>query len=156
MFRELVRGRSVKLTACDRIARKQRGDRRGATAVEMAVVAPIFFLLVFGLVEFSRMTMVSQGLTDAARAGCRKAVLASTDNSTDVDATVRDYLKAVVEDADDPDMVRILVTPSTLGVTESGTEVTTTVELDYADVSWIPAVFLDDVVLRGVSTMTRE
>ncbi len=34
--------------------------RRGATVVELAVVTPIFFLLVFGLVEFSRMLMIRQ------------------------------------------------------------------------------------------------
>jgi len=44
---------------------------RGTAVVEMAVVFPLFILLVFGLVEFVRMGMVKQALSDAARAGCR-------------------------------------------------------------------------------------
>jgi hypothetical protein len=43
----------------------------------MAVVTPIFVLLVFGLIEFGRALMIKQAMTDAARAGSRTATLAT-------------------------------------------------------------------------------
>ena len=55
--------------------RMTRGKRFGAAAVEFAIVAPLFFLLVFGMVEFGRMVMIQQVLTNGSREGARKAVL---------------------------------------------------------------------------------
>src|SRR2546422_1028142 len=43
--------------------------RGAATIVEFAVVAPIFFVLVLGLVEAGRAFMVNELLTEAARQG---------------------------------------------------------------------------------------
>jgi Flp pilus assembly pilin Flp len=50
-------------------------DERGAAAVEMALVAPVLILLVFGIIEFARAWNVRQTLTDAAREGARTAVV---------------------------------------------------------------------------------
>ena len=44
----------------DRICRSCRRHRRGATFVEFALVGPVFFLFVFGMIEFGRMVMVQQ------------------------------------------------------------------------------------------------
>src|SRR5262245_57058974 len=52
-----------------------RRNRRAAAAVEFAVVAPIFLLLVFGMIEYGRMVMVYQIVTNASREGARAAVL---------------------------------------------------------------------------------
>ena len=41
--------------------------RKGASAVEMAIVAPVFVALILGQIETSRLGMVSQLLTTAAR-----------------------------------------------------------------------------------------
>ncbi len=49
--------------------------RKGTSAVEMACVAPVFVVLLMGIIESSRLGMVSQLLTTAAREGCRAAVL---------------------------------------------------------------------------------
>jgi Flp pilus assembly protein TadG len=56
------------------IFRKQSSKRRGAAAVEMAFVFPLFMLLVLGIVEFGRYMMVGQLLTNASREGARMAV----------------------------------------------------------------------------------
>jgi len=53
----------------------KRLKRRGAAAVEMAFIAPAFLTLVLGIIESSRLGMVAQLLTTAAREGCRVAVL---------------------------------------------------------------------------------
>jgi hypothetical protein len=49
--------------------------RRGAAAVEMALILPVFMALILGIIETSRLGMVSQLLHVAAREGCRTAVL---------------------------------------------------------------------------------
>ena len=46
-------------------------SRRAATAVEFAVVAPVFFLFVLGFIELGRGYMVQHLMTNAARQGCR-------------------------------------------------------------------------------------
>ncbi len=48
-----------------------RTQRLGAAAVEFAIVAPLFFMLVFGCIEFGRALMVQQILTNASRVGAR-------------------------------------------------------------------------------------
>ena len=54
---------------------RTKSKRRGASAVEMAFIAPVFLTLVLGIIESSRLGMVSQLLTTAAREGCRVAVI---------------------------------------------------------------------------------
>src|SRR5205823_8867626 len=48
----------------ERPCRLYRRNRRAAAAVEFAVVAPVFFLLVFGMIEYGRMVMVQQVITN--------------------------------------------------------------------------------------------
>jgi len=122
--------------------RKRLPLRLGTTAVEFAIVAPVFFLFAFGLIEFGRMVMVQQALTNAAREGCRTAVLATTTKSGEVDAAVRGYLESVITGASNVDKVRVSV-PTGLAGTTSGTDLTVAVEVDYADVSWLPFSYLD-------------
>jgi len=49
--------------------RAKRHRRRGAAAVEMALVLPIFFTVVLGIIEFGRAMMVSQLMATSAREG---------------------------------------------------------------------------------------
>src|SRR5262245_58450199 len=50
-------------------------ERRGVAAVEFAVMATLLFTLVFGMIEVGRGMMVAEMLNNAARNGCRVAVL---------------------------------------------------------------------------------
>ncbi|MGE0760723.1 MAG: TadE/TadG family type IV pilus assembly protein, partial [Pirellulaceae bacterium] len=59
--------------------------------MEFAVVAPVFLLLIFGMIEYGRMVMVQQMLTNASREGARRAVLEGS-SETDVRDVVIDYL----------------------------------------------------------------
>jgi Flp pilus assembly protein TadG len=130
--------------------------RRGATAVEMAVVAPLFFLFAFALIEFGRIGLVKQALTDAARAGCRKAVLANTLNQQDVDTTVRDHLQAVLSDPTQVGKCQVTISHADLSDVQRGTEITTTVQVNCSDISWIAPRYSENVMIRAESTMKRE
>ncbi|MGH7045784.1 MAG: TadE/TadG family type IV pilus assembly protein [Stellaceae bacterium] len=60
---------------------RRRADRLphasgGATAVEFALVAPMFFMLVFGTIEFGRLLWTQEALQETAIAGARCVAIA--------------------------------------------------------------------------------
>ncbi|MEL7496464.1 MAG: TadE/TadG family type IV pilus assembly protein [Planctomycetota bacterium] len=65
---------------------KKHRNRRGATAVEFALVAPIVFLVVLGLVEWARFEMVRQVTSTATFNGARAGALMG---ATDVDVETK-------------------------------------------------------------------
>lgn len=119
----------------------------------MAIVTPVFLLLVFSLVEFSRMAMINQALTDAARAGCRKAALATTRSGEEVNQAIHEHMDAFLADTD---LCRINLSAMDLGSMQPGTPITASVEVDCSKVSLIAPKFLSNHVLRGEATMNRE
>lgn len=133
-------------------SRRSTGPRRrGAAVVEFAVVAPVFFLFVFGMIEYGRMVMVEQILTNAAREGARVGIL---DNSTtsDVDAAVNQYLTAANITG-----ATITVTPSPPSSASYGSPVSVQVAVSFNNVSWLPSpFFLGGTTLSYTATMRRE
>ena len=55
-----------------------RTRRRGAAIVEFAVILPLLITLLFGIIEFGHLFHVRLTTQQAAREGCRLAVLQST------------------------------------------------------------------------------
>ena len=140
--------RSLKL---EKLCRSCRKNRRGAAVVEFAIVAPVFFLLVFGMIEYGRLVMVQQVLTNASREGARQAVLDGSTTSSVTDA-VQNYLTAArisgptIAVSPDP--------PSTAGF---GDPVTVTVSVPFNQVSWLPSpMFLGGTTMSAVTVMRRE
>ena len=67
--------------------------RRGAAVVETAIALPRFFLMLLGILEYSRFVMVRNLADHAAREGARHAVVHSYDQTTaQVQALVVDRL----------------------------------------------------------------
>jgi Flp pilus assembly protein TadG len=60
-------------------------NRSGAYLVELALVVSIFFLFLFGILEYSRLVFVRQVVINAAREGARFAVVNVTDANLDND-----------------------------------------------------------------------
>jgi len=56
--------------------------RRGAAIVEMAIAAPVLILILLGLIQFGYVFMVQHLLQNAAREGCRNAILPASTNSS--------------------------------------------------------------------------
>lgn len=54
---------------------KLRSDTRGQAFVEMAIVLPIFLLLVLGMIDLARAWNAKQVITDAAREAARRGVV---------------------------------------------------------------------------------
>ena len=94
--------------------------RRGAYIVEFAFVAPIFFMLVLGIIEFGRGLMVTQLLTNAARNGCRKAIVGNTTSSA-IQTSVTNELSS---EGITSNNLNVSVTPAVTSSTPTGTAIT--------------------------------
>ena len=158
----------VRLQKPCRLCRKKR---RGAAAVEFAVVAPLFFLMIFGMIEFGRMIMVQQLLTNASREGARLGVL---DGSTmaDVRTSVKNYLENVTVTGvtdDDIDIEAVQIDADTgaetvvmdLASAGYGGRVTVTITIPFNQVSWLSSPMIMDVIdenmeLSASTVMRRE
>ena len=133
------------------MGRRHRKQRTGAAVVEFAIVAPVFFLFVFGIIEFGRMLMVQQTITHAAREGARVAALdGSTVNS--VETAVNSYLSsALITEA------AIEITPNPPSDAADGQPVSVSVTVGFDQVSWLPApMFLGSTPLTASTVMRRE
>lgn len=130
--------------------------RRGAATIEMALVAPFIFLLVFASFEFSRMMMIRQALTNAAREGSRHAALIRTQDTVESKDLVLERLQSVIHESDEDAIVRVTITPANVSGLPPGSMITTEVEVDCADVSWLPPKFFAGAKIRAASSMTRE
>jgi Flp pilus assembly protein TadG len=70
------------------IIQKVRGKRRrGATAVETALVILPLLVLLFGIFEYGRLLMDWNLLNNAAREGCRYALVNNTSSTINTDVT---------------------------------------------------------------------
>jgi hypothetical protein len=149
--RQILSATKVKL---ERDCRTCRRKRRGAAVVEFAVVAPVFFVMVFGLIECGQAIMVQQILTNAAREGARVAVLDSQTATHDlVVGKVTTYLQnsgisgaSVTIDPYEP----------TTGA-KYGEPVKVIVQVSFNNISWMPSPwFMKTATLTGRSVMRRE
>ena len=128
-----------------------RRHRRGAAAVEFAVVAPVFFLVVLGIIEFGRMIMVQQVLTNAAREGARIAVLDSATTAR-VETRVTDYLASANLSG-----ATVTITPNPPNTAGFDQPVTVRVDVPFAAVSALSRPFLaGSTTLTAQSVMRRE
>ena len=125
--------------------------RRGVAAVEFAILAPLFFLLIFGMIESGRAIMVQQVLVNASREGSRRAVIEGA-TSDEVKSVVTDYLAGASVAG-----TTVTVDPSSLSDIGFGDPVTVSVSVPYSSVSWLPNPwFLTDKTLAAASTMRGE
>ena len=67
--------------------RRHAGDRAGQSLAEFALVAPIFFLLVFGVIQLGLVIAAQNGLVDGVREAARRAATYRI-NEGSFDATV--------------------------------------------------------------------
>lgn len=126
-------------------------DRSGASAVEFAVVLPLFFLLVMGGIELGRAMLVRHTLEEAARAGCRLAA-ARGGTTDDVKNIVSEAMKIT-------SIANYTVTVSPNPPTDAAAKapITVTVSAPYNDVSWVPVpAFVGGKTIIGRCVMPAE
>lgn len=131
--------------------RRRPGSRSGAAVVEFAVVAPVLFLFVFGMIEFGRMVMVQQIMTNAAREGARVAILPNA-TTAQVTTAVTNYLTAGAISG-----ATATVSPDPPSSATYGAAVTVMVSVPFKSVSWTPSpFFLGSTTLKAQCVMRTE
>jgi Flp pilus assembly protein TadG len=60
---------------------------RGQNMVEFALIAPIFFMILFGCFELGRMAYINHSLENATREGARYAIVHGSKSSSPANAT---------------------------------------------------------------------
>src|SRR5262245_10994809 len=136
-----------------RLLRKTRRTRKhtarlGAVLVEFALAAPITFIMVFALIEFSRVAMLTNTAENAAYEGCRAAIIPG--GTADKARTAANRLMSSVGAINST----ITITPAV--ITEMTDEVTVEVSLSLNTNAWLIPTFTKNQTLIKRCKLTRE
>lgn len=122
--------------------------RCGAVAVEFALVAPILFLFIFGIIEFARLNMLRNSLENAAYEGARRGVIPGA-TAAEAEAEARRILNAVsVSNA------QVGVSPAIIVSTTP--EITVTVKVPLNGAAWTFYFSSPSNVMTRSITLKRE
>ena len=125
--------------------------------MEFALVVPVFLCLVFGVLEFARVYMVNELLTEAARKSCRVAIVQGT-SSQQIKTAATDSLTLLNIKGES---VGISVNEAPLDSVDpqnmpAFTEMTVVVSVSAKSVSWLPTPLFVNGTLSGSFTMRRQ
>lgn len=145
--------------------RRNKHARRGAAMVEMALVLPLFLMLILGIIEFGRAMMVANLVTNAAREGARMAVLDGSTN-TDVTSAVQTFLQSAIGHSVSAGDIAVTITvtaatgnpnpANNVANASSRDLITVKVQLPFNKVALIPGNYLKGQQLVGQSAMRHE
>ena len=151
---------------------QRRCSRRGTTAVEVAVVLPVFFVFVWGLIEFGHAFMVVNLLNAAAKRAAREGVVDDVSTSQVV-ARVREIVGSAVDtqslsvhvkdasvfDQANPDVAHIdyqSLPDVELDDLEPRQLFVVYLEIPYTNVAILPPKWVTNVTLKGQSVQRHE
>ncbi len=127
---------------------QKHAKRTGAVLVEFALAAPITFVMVFALIEFSRVAMLTNTAENAAYEGCRAAIIPGGTAAKAQTAASRLMSSVGAVGA------TITVTPA--NITEATTEVTVQISLPLNSNAWFIPTFTRNQTLIKRCKLTRE
>lgn len=141
------------------LGKPSKANRRaGASIVEFAVVAPVFFTLVLGVFELGRALMAISLLNHAARVGCRKAMVGTLTTTQ----AVKDDVSATLTNLGIPSNVTVNVAAADNNATAltsstaSGTEISVVASVPVGNISWVPGMRYLTGNLQGQYTGRKE
>ncbi len=83
------------------------GDRRGASAVEFALVAPSLVLLLLGVVEFGLLMAAQVTLSNAVAESARYGITGRTDPDKDREQVIRELVEEAAGGLFDPTLLEV-------------------------------------------------
>ena len=141
----------------------QDSRSRGQALAEFALVAPIFFLILFSIIDFGRYVYYVQILNNAAREGARYAIVHGANSfqssgppapgTTSSDPSGANVITVVRRNA-----IGVVGSGAVLTITptwpvDNGRGQKVTVSVDYQFKSMIPIVPLPPITITGESTL---
>jgi Flp pilus assembly protein TadG len=143
--------------------RRLAKDRRGAAAVELAIISPLLVLIAFGGIDVGQFVNLSQVASNATREGARKASRNDTLAVTEVETTVHDYLDNNAGIPSSAVQVTVLdgagapIPGGDLTTIDSGEVVSVQVTIQFEAVRWISFLnFLTGATNSTTSNARRE
>jgi Flp pilus assembly protein TadG len=126
---------------------------RGIALVEMALVLPLFLLVLLGMIEYSWMFWKNQQINNAAREGARIAIF-----ETSLNADVTAAVDQVMNDAGFPAGVwTTTITPADVLTVAPGDPIEVNVSVDYSDIDVLGTSLLPlPATIGGSTTMAKE
>jgi Flp pilus assembly protein TadG len=131
--------------------------RRGAAAIEFALVAPVFLLLIAGIIEFGQAFRIQHTLTTASRRGARALIV----DSAEIGQVSQDISKFCDRALGDGDVTIDIAVNGSTGAdpnqAEEGDEISVTVSVPYSRVGIaFFAELLSVSTLSATSTLEHE
>ncbi|MEO0529516.1 MAG: TadE/TadG family type IV pilus assembly protein [Planctomycetota bacterium] len=127
---------------------KHRADRTAATTVEFAIVAPVFFLVLMAMFEFSRLNVLRHTADNAAYEAARVAMVPG---ATAADATAEAQRLMTVIGARGTN-----VTINPARITRDTNEVTVSVDVPLDRNGWVVPRFTRGRTLSSQATRRTE
>ena len=158
-------------------------NRRGASAVEAAIILPVVIVITLGGIDFAQYINLGQLVSNASREAARIAGRSTTSSVEEVEDAVENYLQAWYptatdegfgnrlsisvkteeedkldqdNDRDDTELVEVEIPSGDLSRVESGTTLRIVVSFDYENVRWIPGPDYWSNNLQTVTTYCRR
>jgi len=137
--------------------------RKGQALAEFALILPVVFLLIAGIIEFGRGWNIKQAVTDAAREGARWTVIMDASTTTNITDRVKQRLTLANIPTTNPPTT-ISITPAASfkcpGGVGSGAEMTVLVKTRYR-LGWIGALLSwvggsNTITIASQATMRNE
>jgi Flp pilus assembly protein TadG len=139
--------------------RRHAVSRRGAAAVELAIVLPVIATLLLGSIESGRGIMVGQILSNAVRSGARVATIEGSTNQAVIDM-VRNFAAPALGVS--PSQISVTIgisnTAAAGQLSNAGSKdlVTVTASVPYTEVAYVPANFMAGRSISASCTMRHE
>lgn len=128
-------------------------DQEGAALLEFAIIMPLFFALIFGIIEFSLLLYNKQIMTNAAREGARLGIIVKSPRvpvseiRTEIKKYAQNHLVTFGSDTLQDEDINIVRDGSTFG-----DELRITVDYDYQYLFFSNST----IPIKATSTMRME
>lgn len=126
----------------------RKSNRRGVTAVEMALTLPILFLFMFATYELSRANMMMHTVEAACYEGCRVGIIPGAQTQESIDASQSVLGTAGIRNAN------IVVTPDDLA--DDSETLSVQITFNFKDNYLLAPLFMGDREVTRICEMTRE
>lgn len=133
------------------MAHLKKRRRRGAAAVEFALVAVPLFLLLIGLVDYGWLYLKTEQLTQAARAGARAAIVADATNGK-VSSTVSAWMTQ-----SGMATYTVTTTPDDVSTVPAGTAIKVDIKVLTSNLALVNAAIVPvPGEIHGIASMAKE
>lgn len=135
------------------IKNKVKIHLQGASAIELALLLPVFILIFLGTLEAGWGFFIKTTFSDAAREGARIAVTQNV-SSTVINNAVNNIISAANLSTAS---VTVTISPVNFTAQAKGTPISVTVSSPYNAIGILPTpMFLGGITLTGQTTMAKE